>query len=330
MKNSLSLLFVGNILLSSSGFAGIFNFHLMGFPKETKTCLEQGATAAQVFQKETGIPVVHVECLAENATGYDFKWEYESEKPVSVVTTDYDWGTTPPGRYRKVLDCVSALPLQTDLFSRATGMAPLFAYCRKQNIDAGKNWEIILMAVGETQLKPQLGGYLWFSEPQAISLSEIKESLDQKLKSQGAFLADVILHYNTVMGAGTTAIHYFAPQRIEFSLERVVQVPSLTQCSQALEEAKGFLETEEKALFTSYCGKSTFGYFDLHLGFVGKPTTRMQTAAQSFSSLSDCEGQRAAIVKEHSGSQLAKVLGGLCSKDTDSGKYKVVLFKKPR
>ncbi len=330
MKN-IKALFLGSLLLvSSSSFAGIFTLHLVGFPKEAKTCLEQGASAAQIFQNKTGLPVVHVECVAENESGYNFKWEYESEKSVSLITTDYSaWGTTPTGRYRNALDCISALPLQADLFSQATGVAPLFAYCRRQNIDVGKNWEIILIGFGETPLKPQLGGFLWFSEPQAITLTEIKASLDLKLKSLGALLADVIIHYNTVMGAGTTAIHYFAPQRIEFSLERVVQVPSQANCFQALEEAKEFLQPEEKALFITYCGKSTFGAFDLHLGFVGKPSTRIQTAAQSFSSLSECESQRAVIVKEHSGSKLARVLGGLCSKDTYSGKYTVILFKKP-
>jgi hypothetical protein len=331
MKIITTTLAVLVLVTSFPAFAGVFQFSLRGFPKEDRNCHEQTGSIAQKFEEGTQAKVVHVECVAERQTGYDFSIEYEAPQKLEFTSTDYSFVYVGnPGRYRDQGDCLKNLPVQKELFIQATGLAPVFSYCRSQELSVGKNWEIIITAKGSSHLKPELGSYLIFAKPQGISYAELYNGLRNALAKQGAILSDLIFHFDSVMGSGEGTVHYFWDKRLHFTMERVTKVPTFEACSQQARELTAFLGEREKNLFTVYCGDQQFGAYDLHIGFIDKPLLQWSKSMEKFSSFSECAANKEQVIKNHQGSVLSELLGGLCSQDFQTRAYHVILFKLPK
>jgi len=314
--------------IGTASFADVFTFKLRGYPKKERNCHAQTEAIAEEFEKGTQLKALHVECVAQKQTGYDFSIEYESPQKLNLVSTEYELSFTySTGRYREQNECLTQLPIQTQLFEQATRLKPFFTYCRSLELGAGKNWEIILIAQGQTELRPEMGGVLMFARPTQYDLNEYRNSLARALERKGALLADLIFHYNAVMGTGGASIHYFASQRIDFNLERLSQVPSLDQCLLQLGEVKRFLEPISGNLFAVYCGEQNLGYHDLHFGFLDKASFKWFYSVDSFTSFRDCENNRSEVLKHYEGSATEKLLGGICSRNYETNRYQVVLFR---
>jgi len=331
MKIITTTLAVLVLVTSSLAFADVFQFSLRGYPKRDRNCHEQTAAIAQQFEEGTQVKVVHVECIAEKQTSYDFTIEYEAPQKLDFTSTDYPFNLIGnPGRYREQADCLKNLSVQTEMFSQATGLAPVFSYCRSQELSVGKNWEIIITAKGTSRLKPELGSYLLFANPQGITYEEIYNGLKNSLSKQGALLADLVFHFNSVMGTGEGSIHYFSEKPLHFTMERVTKVPTFEACSQQARELTAFLGEREKNLFTIYCGDQQFGAYELHVGFIEKPLVEWPKSMEKFSSFSECAANKDQVIKNHQGSALSELLGGLCSQDFQTRAYHVILFKLPK
>ncbi|NBX83534.1 hypothetical protein EBQ90_10715 [bacterium] len=326
-----SLFLVLGFLVSPAALADVFQFSLRGYPKEDRNCFDQTRSIAQKFEEGTKVKVVHVECVAERQTGYDFSIEYEAPKKLEFTSTDYSFvfvGNA--GRYREQSDCLKNLPVQIELFTQATGLAPVFSYCRSLELSVGKNWEVIITAKGISNLKPSLGSYLMFAKPQGITYEEVYTGLKNALSKQGAILSDLIFHFNSVMGTGEGAVHYFWDKQFHFSMERVTKVPTFEACSEQARDLKAFLGEREKNLFAIYCGDRQFGAYDLHVGFIEKPALEWPKSMEKFSSFSECVANKDQVIKHHQGSALSDLLGGLCSEDFETRAYHVILFKLPK
>ncbi|NDC23353.1 MAG: hypothetical protein EBZ49_04405, partial [Proteobacteria bacterium] len=122
--------------------------------------------------------------------------------------------------------------------------------------------------------------------------------------------------------------HYYAPQTIEFNLERLSQVPSLEICLNQARNVSAFLKSESDSLFTVYCGGPSFGYYELHLGTLDKPSFTWQPSADTFNSYSDCEVHHESVLSHYAGSPATPLLGGYCSRNYQTEKYQVMIFKK--
>lgn len=316
------------LFFNTAASADVFRFYLNGFPKEDRNCHSQTASVAQKFEEGTQTKVVHVECVTEHQTSYDFIVEYEAPEKLYFASTDYSSVLVGNrGRYREKADCLKVLPVQTEVFVQSTGLNPLFTYCRSLELSAGKNWEIIITAQGKPNLNPEMGSYLMFANPQGITYEEIYNGLKSALSKQGAVLSDLIFQRNSVMGMGEGDVHYFSAQPFHFSLERVTKVPTFEECTRQAQEAKRFLGDKEKNLFTIYCGDRQFGAYELHLGFIERPTLQWQKSVDKFKSFSECSAQKDQVVKNYEGSALSELLGGLCSEDFETRAYHVLLFK---
>ncbi|MFM8269980.1 MAG: hypothetical protein ACKN9V_07305 [Pseudomonadota bacterium] len=328
MKFSFLSLVVLNLVFQSLASADVFRFYLNGFPKEDRNCHSQTASIAQKFEEGTQTKVMHVECVSEHQTSYDFLIEYEASEKLEVVSTDdYSVIVGSRGRHKEKADCLKALPLQTEIFFQATGLTPFFTYCRSLELSAGKNWEIIITATGKPKLKPEMGTYLMFAKPILITFEEIYNGLKIALSKQGAILSDLVFQYSAVMGTGEGDVHYFSTQPLHFSMERVTKVPTESDCARQVQEAKSFLGDKEKYLFTIYCGDRQFGAYDLHLGFIEKPNLEWRKSVDKFQSFSECSAQKEQVLKNYQGSMLNPLLGGLCSQDYETRAYHVILFK---
>jgi len=322
---ALSLLLIPSAL----SYADYFNFTLRGYPKDDRNCHLQAPSVGQQFEKLAQVKVVHAECVAERKTGYDFYIEYDAPARLEFTSTDYfTGGTTEPGRYREQSDCLKSLGSQTEIFKQVTGLNPIFAYCRSQEFEVGKNWEIILIARDKSAMQPQLSGYLLFSQPQNITTEEIADGFKRVLGKQGGVFSDLIFHTNSMMGMGSASIHYYAPKTLFFNLERMSKVPTLDACLKQVEDAKSFLSSELDTVFTIYCGGPYFGEYELHVGTLDKPSFSWQKSVDTFISLAECEAHKAEVLSHYTGSPKSPLLGGHCSKDYETKKYFVMVYKK--
>jgi len=330
LMNKFFLLALSLILIPCSlSHADYFNFTVRGYPKEDRNCHLQAASVGQQFEKYAQVKVVHVECVTERKTGYDFFIEYDAPARLEFTSTDYfTGGTTESGRYREQSECLTNLPPQTELFKRATGLNPIFSYCRSQELSQGKNWEIIIIARDKSALQPQLGGFLFFSQPQGITGKEVAEGLQRVLEKHNGIFAELVFHNNSLMGMGSAGIHYYAPKSLFFNLDRVSKVPTLDMCFQQAQEVKAFLQSERDTLFTIYCGGPDFGEYELHLGTLDKPSFTWKKSADTFGSLGECEANKKEVLAHYAGSPTAPLLGGHCSKDYETLKYFVMVYKK--
>ena len=323
-----SLFLLWLLLIPHLSFAGVFEYRISGYPKEERNCHQQTPLIATLFENGTHAKVLHVECKKESQTGFDFSIEYEAPEKLEFTSTDYSFNLVAnSGRYRQLADCQQNLPEQTELFKNTTGLMPFLTYCRSLELEVGKNWEVIITALGTTSKIPRIGSYLFFHEPKNISLSDLKDGLKKALLLRGAVLADLVLHFNSVMGTGSGSIHYFGPESVEFSMERLSSVPSLAQCEAQLREAKSFLDKVNGSLFTLYCAGSSYQYVDLHFGIAGKSAFTWHQSVDQFNTFQECESNRSQVLAHYSGSAIHPLLGGLCSRDYRDSKYYVILFK---
>jgi len=328
MKSNLVFLL---LVVQSVVFADVFKFFLRGYPKEERSCHDQTPGVAQKFEEGTQVKVVHVECVAERQTSYDFSIEYEAPQRLDFTSTDYPLNLiSNSGRFREKADCIKSLPLQNEIFIQATGLNPVFSYCSSMELSVGKNWEIIITAKGTSKAKPELGSFIFFAKPLGITYEEIYNGLKSAMLKQGAILSDLVFQFNSVMGTGEGDVHYFWDKPLHFTMERVTKVPTYEACAQQAQEVKNFLGEKEKNLFTIYCGDRQFDGHDLHMGFIEKPLLEWPKSVEKFSSFSECLANKEQVLKNYEGSALKELLGGLCSEDFQTRSYHVMLFKIPK
>lgn len=316
------------LVVHSLAYGGVFQFSLLGFPKEERNCHAQTASVAQKFEEGTHTKVVHVECVSERLTGYDFLIEYEASQELEFSSTSYSsLYIGNPGRYRELAQCLQKLPSQIEIFTQATGLIPVFSYCRSMELSVGKNWEVIITAPGKPKLKPEFGSFIFFDQPQGIKYEVIFNDLKEALSKAGATLSDLIFHVDSVLGRGEGGVHYFSNSPLHFRIEPVADVPKFEDCAHQVEEVSSFLAGKDKSLFTVYCGDRQFGLHRLHLGFIEKPTIDWQKSVDKFKSFEECSLHKAEVLKNYEGSTLNPLLGGLCSEDYKTSAYHVIIFR---
>lgn len=324
-------LFLSVLVLFTGAFslADVFKYDLIGYPKEERNCHSQTSTIALLFEQGAKVKVVHTECVRERQTGYDFSIEYEAPQKLEFTSTEnYLTLVYSPGRYKEKESCLKNLPSQTELFIRATGLNPIFSFCRSQELSSGKNWEVVITARDKSIIHPELGGYLMFTQPQGISFEEIAQGLKRVIENRGGFFADLVFQYDAIMAMGGASVHYYNSKKIDFNLERLSQVPSLERCYEQARETSSFLKAEQNSIFTVYCGGPYFNYYELQVGTVDKPTFSWQSSVDSFTSFDECQAHREEVLSHYAGSPANPLLGGLCSRDYQSNRYHVTVFKK--
>jgi hypothetical protein len=328
MNKNLYLVIWVSALLAQASLADVFSFRLSGYPKKDRNCHAQKESISAEFEKGTGLKALHVECVKEKQTSYDFLIEYEAPKKLQWVSTDYTSNLTQAsGRYRLQSECIQALPSQSQIFEAATELKPVFSYCRSLELDSNKNWEIILIAEGKPVLSPYIGGYLIFARPHQQNIESLRKQIQRALEAEGALLADMVFHQDSILGTASMSVHYFAPKLIDFHMERLSQVTTLDQCLSQARDMENILSKFEPAVFAIYCGERHLGYHDLHVGFIGNAPFSWQNSVDSFGTWSECEQNRFEVLKNYEGSSLGKLLGGVCSRNLDNNRYQVVVLK---
>lgn len=317
------------LMVSTLSFGDVFTYGLKGYPKQDRSCYLQAKDIGHLFESATQVKVVHVECTAETETGYDFSVEYEAATQLDFTSTDYKYGGVyPRGQYDTVKICEGKLPQQQELFEKATGLKPVFIYCRKEEITQNRAWEVIITAVGKPQLTPTLGGFLLFTKPQNITYEELFNDLKTSLEKRGTLLSNLVFHSRFPMVEAS--IHYYSNQYHNFDLDHVTKVPSIEVCLAQAAEAKGWFKNSEGGPFSIFCGGPEFGEFELNLGTIDTPSFSYQNSVDKFNSFEECELSKKDIIKHYSGSTTKQILGGLCSRSFETAKYHVVIFKQSK
>ena len=328
MKN-ITLITLGlGWFLTSTSFGNVFTYKLKGYPKQDPSCYNQSKMVANDFANKTGVKVDHIECTKENESSYDFVIEYESSSELKFTTTDYKrLSVYKAGRYKDSKTCNDQLANQTAIFEQATRLKPIFSYCRDEEYTF-KPWSIIITAVGESELQPLLGGYLFFSTPKNITYTQLYNGLRESMEKQGAILSDLVFQGNAIAVEAT--IHYYAKERLDFSLEEVTNTGKLEICQVQAEEAKTWFKSFSQPPFTIYCGAGSFGQFELSVGFIGKALYMTKNSTESFNTFEECESNKKEVISHYEGSSMSTVLGGLCSKNPETPKYNVVIVTTPK
>ena len=312
-------------LTTTCAYSQVFTYSLEGFPKQERQCYLQAKFVGSLFESGTKAKVTHVECTHESSTGYDFSIEYEANEKLSFTTTDYTIaGVYPRPRYKKQSDCEQNLPNQIELFKSATKLNPIFTYCKMEDIPSSIPWEVIITAPGKSALQPQIGGFLIFTNPQKTSLEEISNNLRMTLAKKGAIFADLVFHPRFPMAEAS--IHYFADKRFDFSLEATTKVPKLEICLDQATEVSRWFETFDIKPFSIFCGGPIFGEYELNIGNIDYPNFSHKESVEKFDTFDECEKNKIEVLEHYSGSS-AKTVGGLCSRDIDTNRYHVVVFR---
>lgn len=327
---TLKITFTGLFFLTSTlAFSDVFTYKLKGFPKQERECFKQAQTIHETFETQTNIKVVDVECSDETETGYDFNIEYEAQNKLIFTTTDYlIAGVYPRGRYKDYKTCSEHLAGQIELFKTATHLNPVFNYCRKEALSSYNAWELIITAVGESEMKPQLGGFLLFTAPKEITFQEIFNGLKTSLAAKGAILSDLVFQPRFPMSEAS--VHYFSKNRFNLSLDAVTKVPKLETCLAQLSEAKRWFENWTQKPFSLFCGGPEFGEYELNIGSIDHPGFEFKTSVEKFPSYDECENNKATVLEHYQGSTQKTLMGGLCSRNTENNRYHVIIFKQDK
>jgi hypothetical protein len=325
MKTLLITLFTSVAMIPQLTLGAIFNYELLGLPKESNSCIYQSQAVATQFEKAVQVKVVHTEPIKESETDCDFSIEYEANQRLEFTSTMNPF--IPKfyyGRYASKEECEANLPIQKQLFEKSTLLNPVFSYCTNFRLSQ-KPWGIALTALGSSKLRPLLGKYVAIGSPKKGDEETVIAGLREALEKKGAVLADWIFKSGT--GIPEFYVHYYAENVLDFFVQQASINESLEVCLDQENEAKSWAISLPQSPFSILCQVDGTKSFILNLSWVGEPQIRISKDTTLFNSFLDCQNQKSETLKFYQGSALNQLLGGFCSRKVGSDQYQLVVFK---
>lgn len=118
-------LFVFTILLSLSSFASeqLYRLNLKGYPKTHRECQATASAVSNEFGVKTGAKILLARCEQSRALSYDLEIQYSATKPLELVSSP-SWPV-----YSNLDECQAKLNSENESFVSTTGLTPFMEYC---------------------------------------------------------------------------------------------------------------------------------------------------------------------------------------------------------
>lgn len=315
------------VALGGLGVADVKTFrHVFeSYPKAEGNCQALARRLADKVSQASGISIPDAACVAQDKYGYRIELSYMAEKPIDFVSTRYRDISLYADRYNDLKQCEDRLAGQVAIFEGATHLKSFVSYCRFEPYSNQDRWSPIIEAVGPAEREPRAGGFMLFTSPKYIPLTEFFEGLEKKFNARGAILGETIVHPQ--LASYYVTFHYFAKDRLAFWMRETARTTDEKTCGLQAAEAKDFLGRAAESAFVIYCARMGItGEWELTMGFVDEPSFGWRRSIEDFAKLEECESGRSAVVNSYSQAETG-ILGGLCTRYWRTDRYHVLLFK---
>ena len=311
---------------SQTSFAGVYdlNFRRLTTVTDPGTCRDFAEETARELTAQTGARVIDAGCIADSYTlrGLDAVITYESPARLAMTTTSSAGRTFSAAFYANKSDCIQQLDRQKELFTAATGLTPLAAYCALDVAQAAI-WSTRVDAIGQSEMKPEAAAItLWGT---LINQNDVFANF---LAAADAY--DLTLFESGVSLDGLSrklVLRFYATAPHSFEVYNEMKFQSMEACYSAGQKVDTMLKSAAKPV-VSFCvrdgGSSNITLFVAALVKTLEPTSvfKSRALATTYSSLAPCETAVASIPHDSE-----TIFGAVCAGSSNA--YRVHLFSRP-
>ena len=335
MRCKLSAAFNANRLLKSSMVLGAALFfsglaqadiYDMTFRRVTRTdlaaCQVIADGIADQLKAQASVTVIDSGCREGDLTldGLEAVITYEAPARITLTST-YTYPFHSMSFYANVADCQAQLETQKSLFTTATGLQPLYAYCM---FDGGLDhrWMTRVEAIGTSEIKPysdsiNIDGQIDDSQKLLADLKVSAAARDISIFESGVVRGGIAYEY---------VVRYYASKNYRLDDNRDLSFATLASCSQTASEVRQFLASASQPV-TIFCESSRSGQVIMHASvFVdieqSNDVFKVRKLTGVYPNIAACNGAAQQISTDS-----ADIFGAVCSGRGQS--FSVHLFTTP-
>lgn len=311
---------------SQTSVAGVYDITLrrVSISTDLGSCQGFAEETARELTTQTGARVIDAGCKYDSYTfnGLDAVITYESPNRLLVTTTSTAGRTFSAAFFANKAECIEQLERQKELFTNATGLTPLAAYCML-DVTHSALWSTRVDAIGQSDMKPEAAAItLWGT---IANKEEVFANFDA---AAGAY--DLLMHESGISSDGLSqqlVIRFYATTPHNFEVYNDMKFQTMETCYLSAEKVDTILKTAAKPV-VSFCvrdgGSSSYTLFVAALVKTLEPTSVFSSRAlpTTYSSLAPCETAVANIPNDD-----GTIFGAVCAGSRNS--YQVHLFSRP-
>jgi len=324
MKKFLSaILFVG---VSQAAFAGIYDltFRRVAHSSDPETCRTFTEKVVYELTQQSSAQVISSGCRADEYTtkGLDSVITYQATAPLAMTSTG-TLSVYSSAFYSDLGKCNERLDLQKKLFTSATGLKPLTAYCALDVGSFTKAWETRVDGIGETKVQPHAAAVsIWGS---IIDGKSVLQNYLDAAQGYGITIFEVGM---TRSGLGNhLVVRHYSTEPLSLHDYDDMKFENAAACANAASALRTSLQSADKPTVV-FCEQDKQGVATLHataFESLLKPVRvfKAQALATQFATLSLCEqGAKGILDGAH-----YDIFGALCA---GAGKgFRIHLFSRP-
>lgn len=312
-------------LLADEPPGSLSTYVLRRFPHTSmENCRQEAELVGAKLEKEKGVVLYAAVCVRGEFGGIDAKISYFSEPPLRLVSTD--WGYGVQGFFRTRGDCESDLPRQKEIFQKATGIDPFFAYCMGEETSGALTFAPRVDGFGNTMVRPRFfEGYITGRpvEVPANLQNRIQRSI---AKSADPVVSDFVLT-STDRTSSTSSTYMFRARYYSrrdapwYLVKADLEFQSVKECQVQTDELETSLKgagIENLVTFCSWDGLLFRAQSNAFLTRIGSWYS-VDTLPETFEDVQSCLATRPKAISFYTEKLKKKVIGALCSLDRKAG-----------
>jgi len=321
---------IGAILLigvSQAALAGVYEltFRRVTGANEPERCRAFTEKTAHEFARQSGARVISAGCQADGYSekGFDSVLTYQASEPVAIISTATN-SVYSGAFYSNLETCNQRLALQQELFTRATGLKPLTAYCMIDIGSLGRRWETRVDGIGKSTVEPHAAAVTLYG-----SLVEGKSVFQSYLDAAQGYGISIFEVGVQQAGLGDhLVVRYYGTDYLYLQDYDDMKYETTNDCASAAAAVKEALQSAAKPV-VAFCEKDRGNRSaTLHVTAfepILKPTDvfRAHTLATQYSTLSGCQSATAGVLGEGHD----EIFGAVCA-GTDRD-FRIHLFSRP-
>ena len=317
-----AILFLG---AAQTAFGGVYDvkFRRVAPSSDAAACRSFTEKTVNELVRQTGARVISSGCQVDDYTlrAYDSIITYQA--PAALAFTSTSTISVYSGTFFTSLEtCNARLERQRELFTQATGLPALTAYC-SLGISSPSSWETRVDGIGKSEIRPYAAGTtIWGS---LVDAKAVLEDLLAVGKSYDISIFEVGISSNG-MGHQIVVRHY-AKEPMSFRDYDEMKYDTVPACATAAVSVKAGLQSAAKPVVI-FCEKDGSGKATLHAtSFVDtlKPVGvfKAQVLTTAYPTSGECEQAAANIVD----GTPEDIFGAYCA--GASGNFRIHLFSRP-
>lgn len=208
---------------------------------------------AKEFAAQSGATVIEYGCVADDYTikAWDAVITYQGT--ALTFTSNFSVSVYSSAFYNNLEACEKELPLQRDLFSKATGLKPLSSYCTF-DMSSPASWETRVDGLGEPTLKPEKIGISISGN--IVGDKAVIANLQSVAKDYGFTIYEAGI--DGKWGTRKLVLRIYATEPISPQDYREMRYDNVSTCVAAAAEASSFLKAAAKPALV-FCDKDLSG-----------------------------------------------------------------------